>query len=408
MKKLKCLLWTLAAVLLCSGCQAVTPAVDENGNIVADTYGSVKKMDASELKEVNIPADVHIICSYDDYVIYVTEVEGTSDEQSDNSYNISQLYRYDISKDKSEYVADLGKVFSVDDEAIYVNGKLYYPCVYESGKQVIFEIDIESKKVEKVFENNIWAPFYYVEKLDNSVIFFNITRPDAIQTKYTLYTIQSEKTERVKNIFETSASGDDTEGEFIVNIKTYNNKIYTYGAVYNSEIKDWDYHIKVYDIDGNQNADYKIDGKVMHDFEYMPDTGNYDSGWNFDIFDSYVMLHTLNSRIKMFKIEGTNLVNVAVPREMYKEEAGDFQMISKNASESGLMYAAACYLQEKNLYIFDTQGVKFNVYTVPLAEDESMNILYDTPDGELFIKIEQMTDEGYENQMIYMLDRNKL
>lgn len=116
----------------------------------------------------------------------------------------------------------------------------------------------------------------------------------------------------------------------------------------------------------------------------------------------------LYEKVKMFKIEGTNLVNVAVPGEMYKEEAGDFQMISKNASESGLMYAAACYLQEKNLYIFDTQGVKFTVYTVPLAEDESMNILYDTPDGELFIKIERAADEGYEDQRIYMLDGNKL
>lgn len=409
MKGLKFLSWILLTVLLCSGCQAVTPAVDENGNIVADTYRSVKKIDASELKEVNIPEDASIICSYDDYVVYITEVEGTSDEQSDNSYNIGQLYIYDRVRDDSEYIAELGHVFSSTADGEYMDGKVYYPCVNENGHQLLISIDLESGAVENILDRDIWSIFYYMEKLDDSLILFSINGISGTDTEYRIDRIIPGNTTDIETILTKTASDNaGAEGEYISCIRTCKNNIYTYGASYNSQTEEWEYYIKEYNADGSQVNDYEINADDIDEFLYMSDIDNYDTVWNFDICDSYVMLHTINKRNKMFKLENGKLLNVNIPDELYVEDAGEYQMISDNAAMGGILYAAAAERNEENLYIFDAKATKFKVYTVPLAEDEHMNILYDTPNGELFIKIEQMTDEGYQNPRMYMIDGKKL
>lgn len=369
----------LLAVSLC-GCQII----QNNGNEITDIYvdENIENISSTKVDLTDIPSKASVLCSYDDNIVYLNEIGSANQVVTDESLAEQGLYVYNILTKKSEYITSVGQVFSSTGDALYYDGKIYYPCVSSGKNQILLEVDLNSGDVRNIISRNKDILFSYIKQIENSLILFSINIISADETEYIIEKI-SPDTGDLDILIQKSVVGLESQwsGEFISCIDVFNNYIYTYGQNDKNEIM-----INRYTDEGELNNTYMIN---QLDAFLSPDADNVEDGftdtvWEMNVIEDYIVLKTINKRHCLFKINENELEQISIPEVLYSEIPGDFQYIKK--LDNHRIYFSACYIEENNLYILDTEKNTFKIYSLPVGNNYEKMPVYVTHSGSMVLR----------------------
>lgn len=384
------LLITTIFMMIFSGCQ-------HNVNMKTSVIKNTDTILADQLDITEIPSGSSIICSYDNYVVYLQQVEDSSEPESDNKMYEQNMYRYDIENHKIEHIVSLGKCFSSINEAAYINDKIFYSCQDEKNHQQLLEIDMKDHRIKTVFLREKDTPFSFIRKTDDAAILLSKSTLSETETEYLIERIDA-KTGEVAEIVKEMAydTNEGWSGEYIAAMDVYDNIIYTYEI----SKKNGDC-IKCYTAMGKLENEYKVndsDSFFEPKDQDIPEKFR-DTLWSIIADNGYIMLSTLNGRHALYKIEGNDLQAVSIPDVMYANIPGDYSYSADSLADNRI-YLAACYLDTDNLYVFDTEKNKFEIYTIPAGKKNNKMPIEITENGKLILQDVNNTENGN----IYLLD----
>lgn len=352
------LLISVMFVLILSGCQ-------NNGTIKTSVIKNTNVILADQLDITDIPSGSSIICSYDNYIVYLRRAEDASEPEDDNKMYEQNMYRYDMENHKIEYITSLGKCFSSINEAIYINNKIFYPCQNEKNHQQLLEIDMKNHRTKTIFSREKDTLFSFIRKTDDVAILLSKSALSATETEYLIERIDARTGEVEEIVKEIAKDTDDGwSGEFISAMDVYDNIVYTYEV---SKVNG-DF-VKCYTATGELKNEYRVNDS---DSFFEPKNQDFPEGfrdtlWSIIADNGYIMLNTLNERHALYKIEGNELQAVSIPDVLHANIPGDYSYSADSFADNRI-YLAACYLDTDNLYVFDTEKNRFEIYTIPAGK----------------------------------------
>lgn len=384
------LLISVMFVLILSGCQ-------NNGTIKTSVIKNTNVILADQLDITDIPSGSSIICSYDNYIVYLRRAEDASEPEDDNKMYEQNMYRYDMENHKIEYITSLGKCFSSINEAIYINNKIFYPCQNEKNHQQLLEIDMKNHRRKTIFSREKDTLFSFIRKTDDVAILLSKSALSATETEYLIERIDA-RTGEVEEIVEEIAKDTDDgwSGEFISAMDVYDNIVYTYEV---SKVNG-DF-VKCYTATGELKNEYRVNDSDSFFEPKNQDSpeGFRDTLWSIIADNGYIMLNTLNERHALYKIEGNELQAVSIPDVLHANIPGDYSYSADSFADNRI-YLAACYLDTDNLYVFDTEKNRFEIYTIPAGKKNNKMPIKITENGKLILQDINNTENGN----IYLLD----
>lgn len=384
------LLISMIFMLISSGCR-------DNGMIKTSVTKNTDAIIADQLEITDIPSDSTIICSYDNYIVYLQRVEDASTPESDNKMYEQNMYRYDVKSHKIEHITSLGKCFSSINEAIYINNKIFYSCQDEKDYQQLLEIDMKNYRTKTIFSREKDTLFSFIRKTDDAAILLSKSILSATETEYLIERIDAKTgdvTEIVKEI--ANDTDDGWSGEFISAMDVYDNVVYTYEV----SKANGDF-IKCYTAMGKLKNEYQVNDadSFFEPKDQDAPEGFRDTLWSIIVDNGYIMLSTLNARHAVYKIEGDELQAVSIPDALHANIPGDYSYSADSFADNRI-YLAACYLDTDNLYVFDTEKNKFEIYTIPAGKKNNKMPIEITENGKLILQDINNTENGN----IYLLD----
>ena len=377
-------------IMIFSGCQ-------HNVSMKTSVIKNTDAILADQLDITDIPSGSSIICSYDNYVVYLQQVEDSSEPESDNKMYEQNMYRYNIENHKIEHIASLGKCFSSINEAVYINDKIFYSCQDEKNHQQLFEIDMKDNITKTVFSREKDTIFSFIRKTDDAAILLSKSALSATETEYLIERIDAKTGEVAEIVKEIAKDTDDSwSGKFISAMDIYDNIIYTYEV--SKENGDF---IKCYTSTGGLKNEYKVNDSESFFGSQNQDAPEEfrDTLWSIIADNGYIMLNTLNERHALYKIEGNELQAVSIPDVLHVNIPGDYSYSADSFADNRI-YLAACYLDTDNLYVFDTEKNKFEIYTIPVGIKNNKMPINITENGKLVLQDINNTENGN----IYLLD----
>ncbi len=223
-------------VLSVCGCQTGFSGRDI---IRTETDPEISAISGNDLTLTDIPDQAQILCSCDGSIFYTCFDEGETEQLSDEVITGRQhMYRYDASQGGSEYVADLGQVFSRTGDALYRGGKIYYPCITGSTQQLLLEIEPDTGQVRELMSADRDNVFSYIRGTDDDIFLFSINALSADETEYIVERIlpDTAETETVirksAGTAEGEGDGEAAEGTSISCVDTHGESIYTYEVTF--------------------------------------------------------------------------------------------------------------------------------------------------------------------------------
>lgn len=441
-KFFKVLLPGLICLLVFSVCGCQTDS--SGGDIIrTKTDPEVSAISGNDLTLTDIPDQAQILCSCDGSIFYTCFDEGETEQLSDEVITGRQhMYRYDVSQGGSEYVADLGQVFSRTGDALYRGGKIYYPCITGSTQQLLLEIEPDIGQVRELMSADRDNVFSYIRGTDDDIFLFSVNALSADETEYIVERILPDTAEKETVIRKSAGTaegegdGEAEEGTSISCVDTHGESIYTYEVTFDGGRGKDISTVNRYTGAGKLTDSYTLEGfdaflepgsepkqddssasGVSGEQNASPEQGasmesagqpeNFrDTVWSINVHDGYILLNTINSRHAIYKIEEDKLIRVESPEELSEDVSGDYQYASGYRSGADQIFFAACFLREKNLCLFDPDTMTFGWRTIP-AGREYCTYAFDLSDkGDLIIQETNYADQT--QSRVCILDRRAM
>lgn len=422
--------------------------------IRTETDPEISAISGNDLTLTDIPDQAQILCSCDGSIFYTCFDEGETEQLSDEVITGRQhMYRYDASQGGSEYVADLGQVFSRTGDALYRGGKIYYPCITGSTQQFLLEIEPDTGQVRELMSADRDNVFSYIRGTDDDIFLFSINALSADETEYIVERIlpDTAETETVirksAGTAEGEGDGEAAEGTSISCVDTHGESIYTYEVTFDGGRGKDISTVNRYTGAGKLTDSYTLDGfdaflepgseqkqddssaseaspegaasasGVSGEQNASPEQGasaesagqpeNFrDTVWSINVHDGYILLNTINSRHAIYKIEEDKLIRVESPEELSKDVSGDYQYASGYRSGEDQIFFAACFLSERNLCLFDPDTLTFGWRTIPAGRENCTYAFHLSDKGDLIIQETNYADQTQSS--VCILDRRAM
>lgn len=370
----KSFLLFIGIVILLTSCSSKSEQVEKKTSDEVENNGIFEKkgdLNIANGREILIGEEGYCNIIYFDSEQIIFVKDGDINKELDSANAL--FYHYDFNSGKTSFFSELENVsFSTQDIAL-LNNRVYYPLSIKQKKEsreYIFEIsldDLSNRLVKssetdsivtrlEVAKNEIYQ--YYQRNLSSDATDFFIDNIGALGSK--------------KNII--NMKYQNNSGKIMVSSCIYEDKIYTYSIICGEKEQSV---IEEFSLEGNLLKQYKID---LEDFLKLKEVDDTDAIYRIFREGDYIILNSLNNRIKIFKISAKKLLDVETPPEF--EKLLGARVIENYGDESGYTYFEDAN-GDNALYVFDTEDgdiskidlISEGIQSCNLIRDESGNII---------------------------------
>ena len=321
------------------------------------------------LDQIKIPNNANIIFFDKNYVVYTL-----NDEQTDTGTQTMQLYVYLLETATDRYVTDIVFPDTHLSVALIYNNCLYVVGSIQGGPNGIHQIDLSTLELRTIMQLDNNAGFVSVYQVENSIILFYISPSSEKNMAYQIYSIDL-ATLDYSVILKEYVNG---EGTCISCICVDEQYIYSYEITVRNGTPE--YQIVVYTVDGVVAQKYPLD---LSGFITVQNKMSNDSVNTMCKKRDYLVLNTINGRVKVFKIDEKSMYSMQIPQNLYAEIPSGYRLYDSVCEGHNVFIASNAH--QPQIYLFDTEIGEFTGISV-IAQSEEYFQFISSYEGTAIIK----------------------
>lgn len=375
----KCFLLFISTVLLLTGCNA------KNDSQNVKTQDEKIAMDISEKEDIIITNGKELFSNEEEYcnIIYfdskqiIFAKDGSINKELD-TVNVL-FYHYNLKNGNTEFLTEVENISLSTEDIAYLDNRLYYPLSVKSKEgliEYILEISLDNFSTRLVKSRETDTIGTRLEATDSEVYRYYQKKVSENETEFFIDNIGTLDTS--KRIIHEKYKKNT--GSILVSSCVYNDKMYTYSIICGDDEK---YVVEEYSLEGELLKQYQIDLKGFLKMKEVDDT---DAVYQMYIEEDYIILNTLNNRIKIYKIVEDHLLEVATPPEF--EELLGARVLDQYGDSDYVYFLDST--KSNILYIFDTDQGKISKFNLAKSNIKVDNVVRDD-EGNLIV-ITEHTD----------------
>ncbi|MDK2809150.1 MAG: hypothetical protein PWP24_1887 [Clostridiales bacterium] len=383
----------ISIIWLLTGCSSSPEVISE------ESYKEDKQENLSEqIQNINITNGKELLFGEDKYcniiffdseqLIFVKEGDVNKELDVVNSI----FYHYDFTSGKTAFLTEVNNVSSSTQDIAILDNRIYDPlCIStEEGLiEYILEISLDDFSSRLVRSSETNSKVTRLEATENAI--YRYYQKDLSTDKTDFFIDNIGTLDTTENII--NKRYQNSSGEILVSTCLYEDKIYTYNVICGENEQ---YLIKEYSLEGDLLKNYPID---LTDFLKLKEVDDTDAVYRIFREGDYIILNTLNNRIKIYKISKDQLFDVETLPEFEK-------LLGARVIENYGNKSSYVYFQDGTgnnmLYVFDTKSGEISKINLIEKESLSCYILRDE-DGNIIV-IAEYADNRYRYYLIGVSD----
>lgn len=317
------------------------------------------------------------------YIVY-----SLSDEQTDTGAQISQLYVYSLETATDRYVTDIVFPHTYLSVSLIYNNCLYVTGSIQGESNGIHQIDLTTLELRTIMQIDKDAGFVSVYQVKNSVILFYVSLSSETSMAYQIYSIDL-TTLNYSVILKEYINGEGTCVSCICVDEQY---IYSYEITIHNDSPE--YQIVMYTVDGVVAHRYPMD---LADFITVQNKTSNDSVNTMCKKGDYLILNTINGRIKIFKLGEKSMEGIKIPHNLYKNIPSDYHLYDSIGKDYNSFIISNSHLPQ--IYLFNADTGKLTGISVITQSDEYFQFI-SSYEGLTIVK----AGSASESSSFYLLD----
>lgn len=295
------------------------------------------------------------------------------------------FYYYDINSGETVFLTEVKDVYSSTQDIAYLNNRVYYPLSMNGKKgttEYILEISL----------NDFSSRLVKSKETKSRVTRLEATK-DEIYRYYQKDLSEDETDFFIDNIGELGAKENiiyekykNKSGNILVSACLYEDNIYAYSINYDDTEE---YMIQEYSLQGDLLQQYKMDLKEFLKIKEVDDT---DVVYRIFRVGDYIILNTLNNRVKIYKVSESELIEVKTPKVF--EELLGARVIENYGQQNRYVYFADSSEGNK-FYFFDTEDGKIRTINIVGNDIASFNIMRDAEGNIVVVSLSPENEYRY-------------
>ncbi|MFA9464450.1 MAG: hypothetical protein ACERKN_09175 [Velocimicrobium sp.] len=380
----KCFLLFISIIWLLTGCNSTSEPTekmvyDEKENV--DISEKIKDLDVTNGRELLSGEEGYCNIIFFDFKQLIFVRDGDVNKELDTANAL--FYHYDFKSGKTGFLTEIENVsFSTQDIAI-LNDRVYYPLSIKTKEgltEYILEISLDDFSNKLVKSRETDSKVTRLEATKDEIYRYYQKDLSIDETEFFIDNIgMLDMNENV--IYEKY---QNSSGKILVSSCVYEDKIYTYTVICGKEEQ---YVIEEHSLEGDLQKKYQIN---LTDFLKLKEVDDTDAVYRIFREGDYIILSTLNHRIKIYKISENQLLDVETLPEF--EELLGARVIENYGDKNRYVYFQDC-TGNNMLYVFDTKSGKISRINLIGEEIRSCNIERDV-EGNIII-IAEYADNNY-------------